>query len=168
MPEIYSQPDMDKFFAVCDHQQNAYFRTLLWGDLRMQEARWLEVSDIFDGLSGHAPSLTGYLRLTRSAHPRPTMAYEPCCGSFPVLKAVPWCSLPARASRTTSCCGICKPIAKRAGLDPRKWSLHGWRRTCLTMLLRNGVDVRTVIAIGGQTSMKAVLRYLRPVENASL
>jgi hypothetical protein len=89
----YSQPDMDKFFAVCDHQQNAYFRTLLCGDLRMQEARWLEVSAIFDGLiSGIRTTNLGF-GIRKSLSLMPIFWLENAPRRTSLLQSV-WLSLP--------------------------------------------------------------------------
>jgi integrase len=74
---------------------------------------------------------------------------------FPTSKGNPSCF----ALRT------CKRIAKRAGLDPAKWSLHGFRRTYLTKIVNGGnLGMPTAMAIGGHKSMKAALRYQRPLE----
>jgi integrase len=162
VPEIYSTDDLAKFFQTCDAEQNLYFKTLLQAGLRMQEIRYLESTDIEDGfLSVKAKphwnwipktseerripipkSLSAVLR-TRTGLLFPTKRGKPCIHML----------------RT------CKRIAKRAGLNEAKWSLHGFRRTYLTKIINGGnLGLPTAMAIGGHRSTKAALRYQRPLE----
>jgi integrase len=45
-----------------------------------------------------------------------------------------------------------------------EWFLHKFRATYLTKLLRAGVDLRTVQAMAGHSSLASTMRYLRPAE----
>ena len=62
----------------------------------------------------------------------------------------------------------CKRMANRAGLDEKKWSLHGFRRTFCSTCLRAGLDVRTVMQLMGHKDIESTLRYWRPVEMEQL
>lgn len=55
-----------------------------------------------------------------------------------------------------------KRNAKKAKLDPRDFWLHKFRSTFATTHLRTGVDLKTVMAWMGQTTMESILRYLKP------
>lgn len=68
-----------------------------------------------------------------------------------------------------------KRLAKRGGLNCRgcegclsrkeeceRWTLHEFRRTYCTTLLRNGVDARSVQAWAGHADLQTTARYLRP------
>jgi integrase len=68
-----------------------------------------------------------------------------------------------------------KRLAKRAGLnckhcpgckssnnECREFSLHKFRRTYITTLLRRGFDLRTVQAYAGHADLTSTMRYLRP------
>jgi len=62
----------------------------------------------------------------------------------------------------------CKRVAVRARLDEEQFSLHKFRRTCITRLLRAGLDLRTVMSIAGHSSIESTMRYLRPMEGEEL
>lgn len=68
-----------------------------------------------------------------------------------------------------------KRLAKKAGLncgqcagckanhnECQRWTLHKFRRTYLTTLLRNGIDLRTVQSYAGHADLDSTLRYLKP------
>ena len=55
-----------------------------------------------------------------------------------------------------------KRNAKRAGLEPEDFWLHKFRATFATTHLRAGIDLKTVMAWMGQTTMDSILRYLKP------
>lgn len=68
-----------------------------------------------------------------------------------------------------------KRLVNRAGLNCKMcegctgkskecsdWTLHKLRRTYTTVLLRNGMDVRTVMQFTGHSDLDTILRYLRP------
>lgn len=55
-----------------------------------------------------------------------------------------------------------KRNAKKAKLDPEDFWLHKFRATFATTHLRAGVDLQTVMAWMGQTTMDSIIRYLKP------
>jgi integrase len=165
VPEIYMPDDLVRFFNACDAQQKLFFKTLLMSGMRMQEIRYLEWSDLEDGfICVRAKSHWDWVPKTSDERRIPVPKTLVCAlratkGScsliFPTAKGQPC----FHALRT------CKRIAARAGLDPAKWSLHGFRRTYLTKIVNGGqLGMPTAMAIGGHKSMKAALRYQRPLE----
>ena len=55
-----------------------------------------------------------------------------------------------------------KRNANRAGMQPEDFWLHKFRATFATTHLRAGVDLKTVMAWMGQTTMDSIIRYLKP------
>ncbi len=55
-----------------------------------------------------------------------------------------------------------KRNAKKARLSPEDFWLHKFRATFATTHLRAGVDLKTVMAWMGQTTMDSIIRYLKP------
>jgi site-specific recombinase XerD len=48
----------------------------------------------------------------------------------------------------------------------QEWTLHKFRRTYCTTLLRSGLDLRTVQAYMGHADLASTMRYLRPASSA--
>lgn len=61
-------------------------------------------------------------------------------------------------------CGRCEGC-RRSG-ECKEFTLHRLRRTYLTTLLRNGIDLRTVQAYAGHKDLASTMRYLRPATGA--
>lgn len=55
----------------------------------------------------------------------------------------------------------------RAGLDPSRYSAHKLRHTAATLMLQNGVDVRTVQEVLGHTNLNTTQIYTH-IDNAEL
>ncbi len=55
-----------------------------------------------------------------------------------------------------------KRNANKAKLNPEDFWLHKFRATFATTHLRAGVDLKTVMAWMGQTTMDSIIRYLKP------
>ena len=76
------------------------------------------------------------------------------------------------AHRAGLSCGSCDGCANREKPKSRsgceEFTLHKFRRTYLTMLLRNHVDVRTVQRLAGHSDLESTLRYLRPASGPEL
>ncbi len=71
------------------------------------------------------------------------------------------------AKREKLNCGKCDGCKGQLG-ECQEWTLHKFRRTYSTTLLRSGVDLRTVQALMGHADLESTLRYLRPATNDSL
>jgi integrase len=165
VPEIYSPDDLVKFFAACDAKQKLFHKTLLQTGLRMQEIRYLEFSDIEETcINVKAKPHWNWVPKTSDERRIPI----PRALSVELLATKGRCELVFPTGRCAPDCHMLrttKRIAKRAGLDPAKWSLHGFRRTYLTKIVNGGgFGLPTAMAIGGHRSTKAALRYQRPLE----
>lgn len=55
-------------------------------------------------------------------------------------------------------CDACKSKRKQC----EEFTLHKFRRTCLTRWLQSGIDLRTVQAWAGHADLTSTMRYLRP------
>lgn len=62
-------------------------------------------------------------------------------------------------------CGECEGCRGRAR-ECQQWTLHKFRRTYCTTLLRSGLDLRTVQAYMGHADLASTMRYLRPASSA--
>lgn len=164
MPVVYSAGDLGRFFAACDIRQLTYFKTLLMTGVRMQESKWLEWSDLTNGMlhiHGKPPNFLPKTHEERKI-PLPSvlmsllhhMPRRPGTLIFPTATG--------RADKHLL--RHCKRVARRAGLDETNWSLHGFRRTFCTACLRAGLDVRTVMLLMGHKDIESTLRYWRPIE----
>ena len=58
-------------------------------------------------------------------------------------------------------CGRCEGCLSTKK-ECREWTLHKFRRSYLTTLLRSGVDLRTAQAYAGHNDLASTMRYLRP------
>jgi integrase len=58
-------------------------------------------------------------------------------------------------------CGECDGC-KSETEECERWTLHEFRRTYCTTMLRNGVDARSVQAWAGHADLQTTMRYLRP------
>ena len=66
-------------------------------------------------------------------------------------------------------CGRCEGCSRKGALaECEEWSLHRFRRTFCTMLLRNGVDLTTAQQVMGHKDLASTMRYLRPAEAAHI
>jgi integrase len=61
-------------------------------------------------------------------------------------------------------CGRCDSCQERN--ECQAFTLHKFRRTYLTTLLRQGLDLRTVQAYAGHKDIASTMRYLRPATGA--
>jgi integrase len=59
-------------------------------------------------------------------------------------------------------CGHCSGCENTKECE--RWFLHKFRATYITTLLRNGLDLRTVMKLSGHSDLESVMRYLRPAE----
>ena len=81
-------------------------------------------------------------------------------------------SLKQLADAAKLSCGRCDGCARLKEPGYRggcmEFTLHRFRRTYLTALLRSGVDVRTVQRLAGHSDLESTLRYLRPASGPEL
>lgn len=69
------------------------------------------------------------------------------------------------AKRARLNCGQCDGC-KAKTRECQQWTLHKFRRTYCTTLLRSGLDLRTVQAYMGHADLASTMRYLRPASGA--
>jgi integrase len=69
------------------------------------------------------------------------------------------------AKREELNCNRCDGCKGRLG-ECQEWTLHKFRRTYCTTLLRSGLDLRTVQAYMGHADLASTMRYLRPASSA--
>ena len=55
-----------------------------------------------------------------------------------------------------------RPRDPMVGQECEEWTLHRFRRTSLTTMLRSGIDARTVQSLAGHSQLETTLRYLSP------
>jgi len=183
-----AEPDMRLYtllMTMCGlrSQELSY---LTWADINF-EARSLTVRgkqerDIFPGRKNGNPEkwlfkvkdseqrrvtmpdeLVAELQSWREQHPRdvlvlPSRGGGPRTGMLEAVKAL--------AHRAGLDCGRCTGCVKKTGC--REYTQHKFRRTMMTTLLRNGVDLKTVQVLAGHSDMKSTMRYLRAEEGEAL
>ena len=169
LPREYGDWDLKKFFDGCTPAERVLFSTFLFTGFREQEVVHLFWSDVNFTLNTvrvtlkpdlgfspkrweerEVPVLRGLIELLEN-HPR----RENCRFVFPS---------PA-GNREWHMLDQCKGIAKRAGLDEKKWDLKTFRSTYATRMLRAGFDVRTVQHWMGHRSLETTMRYLAPAQD---
>ena len=69
------------------------------------------------------------------------------------------------AKRSGLGCGECGGCKGKLG-ECQEWTLHRFRRTYVTTLLRNGVDLKTVQHYAGHQDLDSTMRYLRPASTS--
>jgi integrase len=69
-------------------------------------------------------------------------------------------ALKVRAKQAGLNCGVCESCKERK--ECKEYTLHRFRRTYITNLLRKGIDLSTVQAYAGHKDLNSTLRYLRP------
>lgn len=170
MPETYGNLDLKRFFAATrdDIHAYVYFQTLLATGLRDMEAMWLEWTDFENGMLHVRAKPPRFLPKTHEERRIPLSA-----GVASLIKQMPLRSgtliFPTKSGLPNyHALRTCKRIASRAGLDPTKWSLHGFRRTFCTNRLRAGLDIRTVMLLMGHKDIESTLRYWRAIEMEQL
>lgn len=70
-------------------------------------------------------------------------------------------ALKTLARRAKMNCGRCEGCKSRRR-ECESFTLHKFRRSYITTLLRNGIDLRTVQAYAGHKDIASTMRYLRP------
>jgi integrase len=180
LPEIYSEVELRTLFSsdLSDGHRLLYL-LLLKSGLRDQEAQHLEWSDI-DWYGGTLtvrskarfnhkikdaeeravplpPDLLENLGKWRADHPDTRLVLgtsndRPNTKWLPVLKR--------HARKAGLNCGRCSSCEERG--QCAHFTLHAFRRTYATTLLRAGLDVRTVQRYMGHSDMESTMRYLTP------
>lgn len=184
LPTIYSADDLKQFFAAIDNEYDrVVFSLALKCGLRDQELMHVQWSDVA-GKALHVRSKPAWgFRVKDSeerAIPIPSdllqllSRYRKQCGERLFITGT-------RSDRPNNHLlrGL-KRLVRRANLNCKvcagclahneceKWTLHCFRRTYCTALLRTGIDLRTVMNLMGHADLATTMRYLRPHEDSSL
>jgi len=178
--EIYSRQDLKALFDACKTQYaRVVFRLLLQTGLRMREAMhlgWHNVdfhakvirvrenrsvgSTIKDRAERSVPlsdELITTLKAWRKVRPKMRLVV----GTQRDAPNRKWLQTLKRTVRAAGLnCGQCEGC--KGTKECSRWYLHKFRATYTTTLLRNGVDVRTVMAFTGHEDLATALRYLAP------
>jgi len=184
LPEVYSPEEMRVFFASLDDPKlRLTFEILLKCGLREQEAVYLEWANVDlkravlrvranprfrfkvkDCEQRDVPipeDLTERLRVYREAHPAArlvtgTKTDKPNTKLLRTLKRL--------ANKAKLACRVCEGCVGHE--ECSGWFLHKFRATYITMLLRSGMDLRTVMKFSGHSDLDSVMRYLSPAGDA--
>jgi integrase len=185
MPEIYERQELTNFFAslALDYDR-LLFDVLLTTGLREREAmhlEWVDLSTarktlkvrskrayehrIKDAEEREMPltqDLVDRLSAYRDLHPKATLVFGAGGGKVDVpdghlLRRLKL--LVRKAGLNCETCETCRSNKSCSG-----WFLHKFRATYITMMLRSGLDLRTVMKLSGHADIESVMRYLRPAE----
>lgn len=161
-PSVYTQEELDKLFAKCDHIEKAIFATLLLTGLRKRELYFLMWGDI--DLKRATIRVTGEGKDGFSPKD-----YEERIIPIPpdlvlVLKTLPrrvdWVFPNQKGDRLNHLLRYFKEIASRAGIGHA--TLHKFRHTYATRLLEKGSDIVTVQHLLGHSDLETTRQYLNP------
>lgn len=178
---IYESGDIKKLMSLASPYQKIVFETLLKTGLRMQEAMYLEWASVdfkqkivrvrssSDGAfkikdkAERSVPLPDDLAVSLKAWRKERLSHTLVLGTEDDKPNWKWLlSLKRLAKRANLNCGRCKTCKEFGRCD--HWKLHRFRGTYTTTLLRNGIDVRTVMAFTGHEDMETVMSYLKPLE----
>lgn len=183
IPEIYSPEELKALFAsITDEHLSLAYELLLKTGLREQEAEFLYWENIdFAGskLKVRSKPELGFrikdweerdvpipqellerLQAFRASHPRTrfvigTRTDRPNGKLLRTLKRL--------VNKAGLACGRCSGCIEHH--ECKNWWLHKFRSTCITLWLRSGLDLRTVMKLSGHSDLASVMRYLSPAED---
>ncbi len=182
-PVVYTPEELAAFFGTLDSlEHRAIFSVLLKCGLRMQEAMFLEWPDLdyrhkllrirakprwnfqlkdLEERSVPLPDdLAALLKKLHEKRPDTELVLGTRAGlpNWKLLQLLK--RLAKRAGLNCSRCQSC-----RTNDECSHWTLHRFRASYATTLLRNGMDARTVMKMLGHSNLETVLRYLSPGED---
>jgi integrase len=188
-PVCYHKEDLAKLFSICKPYQKIVFATLLKTGMRYQEATHLEwpnidfrskiirVREYLDGDDEYSEEgyvikdreertiplpddLIAELKEWRKIRPEANLVL----GTIHDTPNTRWIVMLKKCvNRAGLHCGRCRGCT--VSKECYRWKIHQFRSTYTTTLLRNGVDVRTVMKYTGHKKMETVLRYAAPAED---
>jgi len=185
LPEIYEPAQLKKFFDSLDDDYDVMlFDTLLTSGLREAEAGHLEWTDISfthktlqvkskpryghkikDSEEREVPlteELVKALKKYREAHPNGRLVFGKLGGTVDEPDGHLLRRLKSLARKAGLNCGECRTCVASDGAECERWFLHKFRASYITRLLRDGMDLRSVMALSGHVDIESVMRYLRP------
>ncbi len=187
LPEVYSQEELDMFFQSLEEEYDQLvFDVFLQTGFRERELThlmWPRVSEknltlmvrsntIWkfkpkDSEQREVPVTRGLmdrLMAYKERHPKAKLVFGKRGGEVDEPEGHLLRRLKIKAKYAGLNCGVCAGCcAERKECE--HWYLHKFRATYITTLLRNGMDVRTVMKLSGHSDLESVLRYIRPAED---
>ena len=186
LPQVYTSEQLDSLFSfLTSEYQQVVFNLLLKTGLREQEAMFLQWVDIdFKQrtlLVRSKPDL-GFTIKDREERSVPLSddlvallkAYKESVPGRVFVIGTANDQPPTKLLRTLKRaahnaglnCGVCQSCGERNECEV--WYLHKFRSTFVTTMLRNGLDLRSVMQLSGHSDIESVMRYLRPAEGEEL
>lgn len=178
-PRAYSDEDVKALLAASDEYSGLVFEALLKTGFRYRELAHLEWSDVSfadrtarvtakphwgfkpkDSEEREVPLESGLLerlKLWRQKHPKTRLVLG-TRGDRPDNHWLPMLKKAARDAKLN--CGHCNGCKERNECE--HWFLHRFRATFVTKLLRDGLDLATVMKLSGHFDLKSVQRYIAP------
>lgn len=165
---VYSDEQLQTFFAKCNSRQRAVFKTLLMAGLRKSELVFLTHDRL------HLDK--GYIRIDenpkydfmpKAYQVRDVYIPDELVEILRMIKPRPGCDLvfPTRyGTPNLKLLVMCRGIGKRAGMNQDEFWLHKWRSTYATHCLRNGMDLATLRDQMGHKDLKSIERYLKALQ----
>jgi integrase len=192
LPEIYSDEELQRFFAACDPFNELIFQTLLKAGLREKELVYLEKRDLNFKRGTLKVSVKPYYEFdTKTYHEREIAIPEELVERLKSLVATTASNLvfPTNTGRPNhKLLRTCKRIARRAGLNCgrcehkgkqkqlncrehdvcEQWFLHKFRATFASTNLQRGMDIKTVQYQLGHNDIQSTMRYVTPLRSEQL
>jgi integrase len=185
IPEVYTLAEMAAFFAaVKDAKLALTFELMLKCGLREQEAMYLEWSSVDlergklrvrrnprygfkvkDKEQREIPIEAAHLARLKAMRKKFPQIYlvtgtrsdKPHTHLLRALKRL--------VNKAKLQCGSCDGCRRKLNPECEHWFLHKFRATYITMLLREGMDLRTVMKYSGHSDLESVMRYLSPADD---
>jgi len=187
LPEIYEPVALKSFFDALDRDYDKLlFSMLLTTGLREREAMHLEFVDISHARRvlqvrskpayGHrikdaeeremplTAKLVKQLLAYKERHPDARLVFGKRGGIEDAPDGHLLRRLKVLVRNAGLNCGTCSTCI--SSKECEHWFLHKFRATCITMLLRNGLDLRSVMALSGHADLESGRRFLRPAGTA--
>jgi len=176
-PEVYEDADIEALWKACDEDQRLYFEFFLGTGMRRQEVEnctWDDINLQRGTVTVRYKPQYGWSPKAYKGREIPTP--DTLIAKLKVLKECrekagdrnPLVFHTRNGHRVMDAYEKLQTIVKRAGLNPEAYWLHKFRATFASRHLQNGVDLRTLMAWGGWSDLKAVLRYLKPARHAGV
>lgn len=183
MPKIYEPEDLTAFFkALTSEYDKLLFKLLLMTGLREREAMHLEWQDISwshlllkvrskprynhkikDSEERELPvpkELVKMLDHYRKQHPDDRLVFGRGGGTVNEPDGHLLRRLKGLVRDAGLNCGNCSTCVETKECE--NYTLHTFRRSYITTLLRSGTDLRTCMVLSGHSDIESVMRYLRP------
>jgi integrase len=190
MPKIYEPEDLKPFFNSLESDYDKLlFDLLLTTGLREAEAmhlEWIDISyarkilqvrskprykhKIKDSEEREMPltvEIMKQLQHYQKSHPNQRLVFGKRGGKDDAPDGHLLRRLKKLAREAGLNCGSCDGCAGKKN-ECENWFLHRFRANYITTLLRDGLDLRSVMALSGHSSLESVMRYLRPAGGAEV